>query len=90
LGNTARAQRQYDRAREYYGRALIVTKRDNDQIGLARALERMGDLSYDEGQRERSNAYWVEALKIREALHHSEEAAALRERIRGGRPPRRS
>jgi len=90
LGNTARAQRQYDRAREYYGKALVVTKRDNDQIGLARALERLGDLSYDEGQRERSNAYWVEALKIREALHHSEEAAALRERIRGGRPPRRS
>ena len=49
----------------------------------------MGDLGFDEGHRERANASWVEALKIREALHHSEEANALRERIRGGRPPRR-
>jgi tetratricopeptide (TPR) repeat protein len=89
LGDTARATRQYDRSRDFYSRALAVTRRDNDQIGLARALERIGDLAYDEGQRERANAHWVEALKIREALHHSEEANALRERIRGGRPPRR-
>jgi tetratricopeptide (TPR) repeat protein len=89
LGDVTRATRQYERAREFYGKALAVTKRDNDQIGLARALERMGDLAFDEGHRERANAHWVEALKIRETLHHSEEAAALRERIRGGRPPRR-
>ncbi|HEX9370655.1 MAG TPA: tetratricopeptide repeat protein [Roseiflexaceae bacterium] len=89
LGDTARATHQYDRAREYYTKALAVTRRDNDQIGLARALERTGDLYYDEGRRERANAHWVEALKIREGLHHSEESAALRERIRGGRPPRR-
>jgi tetratricopeptide (TPR) repeat protein len=90
LGTTARALRQFDRAREYYNRALAVTRRDNDLIGLARALERMGDLQLEEGQRDRANTYWVEALKIRESLHHSEEAAELRERIRGGRPPRRS
>ena len=89
LGDTARAMRQYDRSREYYNRALAVTRRDNDQIGLARTLERLGDLGFDEGHRERANAFWVEALKIREGLHHSEEANALRERIRGGRPPRR-
>lgn len=89
LGTTARALRQYNRAREYYTKALTVTKRDNDQIGMARALECMGDLSYEESQRERANIFWVEALKIRESLHHSEEATALRERIRGGRPPRR-
>ena len=70
-------------------RALSVTRRDNDQIGLARTLERLGDLGFDEGHRERANANWVEALKIREGLHHSEEANALRERIRGGRPSRR-
>lgn len=89
LGDTARAIRQYERAREFYTRALAVTRRDNDQIGLARTLERLGDLGFDEGHRERANASWVEALKIREGLHHSEEANALRERIRGGRPPRR-
>jgi tetratricopeptide (TPR) repeat protein len=88
LGDTARATRQYDTAREFYGRALAVTKRDNDQIGLARALERLGDLAYDEGQRDRANTQWVEALKIREGLHHSEESAALRDRIRGSRPPK--
>jgi tetratricopeptide (TPR) repeat protein len=88
LGDTARATRQYDQSREFYTRALTVTRRDNDQIGLARALERIGDLSYDEGHREHANTHWVEALKIREALHHSEEANALRERLRGGRPPR--
>ena len=89
LGNTARALRQFDRATAYYGKALAVTKRDNDQIGLARTLERMGDLSYEAAQREQANSYWVEALKIRETLHHSEEATALRERIRGGRPPKK-
>jgi tetratricopeptide (TPR) repeat protein len=89
LGDTARAIRQYARAREFYTRALAVTRRDNDQIGLARTLERLGDLGFDEGHREHANANWVEALKIREGLHHSEEANALRERIRGGRPPRR-
>jgi len=88
LGDTARAVHQFDRARAFYIRALAVTRRDNDQIGMARTLERMGDLGYDEGHRERANASWVEALKIREGLHHSEEATALRERIRGGRPPR--
>jgi hypothetical protein len=81
--------RQYERAREFYTRALAVARRDNDQIGLARMLERLGDLGFDEGHREHANASWVEALKIREGLHHSEEANALRERIRGGRPPRR-
>jgi tetratricopeptide (TPR) repeat protein len=89
LGDTARATRQFDRAREFYTAALAVTKRDNDQIGMARGQERIGDLAFDEGHRERANAHWVEALKIRDGLHHSEEAAALRERIRGGRPPKR-
>jgi len=89
LGDTARAQRQFERSRGFYNRALAVTRRDNDQIGLARTLERLGDLGFEEGHRERANANWVEALKIRESLHHSEEANALRERIRGGRPPRR-
>jgi tetratricopeptide (TPR) repeat protein len=89
LGDTARVLRQFDRSRAFYNRALAVTRRDNDQIGLARTLERLGDLGFDEGHRERANASWVEALKIREALHHSEEANALRERIRGGRPPRK-
>ena len=89
LGDTARARREFERSRAFYNRALAVTRRDNDQIGLARTLERLGDLGFDEGHRERANANWVEALKIREGLHHSEEANALRERIRGGRPPRR-
>jgi len=89
LGDTARALHQFERSRTFYNRALAVTRRDSDQIGLARALERLGDLGFDEGHRERANANWVEALKIREGLHHSEEANALRERIRGGRPPRR-
>lgn len=89
LGDTASATRRYDRAHEYYGRVLALTRRDNDQIGLARTLERIGDLYYDEGLRDRANTHWVEALKIRDALHHSDEVAALRERIRGGRPPRR-
>jgi tetratricopeptide (TPR) repeat protein len=89
LGDTARAVHQFERARSFYIRALAVTRRDSDQIGMARTLERLGDLGYDEGHRDRANASWVEALKIRESLHHSEEATALRERIRGGRPPRR-
>ena len=80
---------QYDRSREYYNRALAVTRRDNDQIGLARTLERLGDLGFDEGHRERANAFWVEALKIRERptpFRRGHRAAAD---IQSGRPPRR-
>jgi len=89
LGDTARALREYDRARDYYQRGLALTRRDNDQIGLARTLERMGDLCFESGQHNQANGYWTEALKIREALHHSDESRALRERIRAGLPPRR-
>lgn len=88
LGDVARARRNYDLAREQYLRGMAIGQRDNDQIALARALERLGDLSFTEGQRDAANAHWVEALKIREALGHSEEATALRERIRIGLPTR--
>lgn len=88
LGDAARALHNYDQAREHYLRALALGRRDNDQIALARTLERLGDLSFDEDQREGANSHWVEALKIREALHHSEEAGILRERIRSGLPRR--
>jgi len=90
LGNIARAQRRFAEARQLYERTMAVTRRNNDQIGLARALERLGDLGYEEGRRDRANADWVEALKIRETLHHADEAAELRERIRSGHPPRRN
>lgn len=90
LGEVARAQRKYDQALTFYSRALALMRRDNDQIGLARVLERMGDLSHDEGRREHANTHWIEALKIREGLHHADEAAELRERIRSGHPPGRA
>ncbi|MFN8565957.1 MAG: tetratricopeptide repeat protein [Kouleothrix sp.] len=90
LGNTARAQHTYDQALDFYQRAMAVTRRDNDQIGQARVYERIGDLNFDQGRRDQANAQWVEALKIREALHHADEAAELRERLRTGHPPRRS
>jgi tetratricopeptide (TPR) repeat protein len=89
LGDTARALRRYDLAREHYEHGLVLTRRDNDQIGLARMLERIGDLSFEENRHAEANTHWAEALKIREALHHSDEARALRERIRTGVPPRR-
>ncbi len=89
LGNAARAQRRYDDARSCYTRAIVLTRRDNDQLGLARALERSGDLALEEGRRDKANVYWIESLKIREALHHADEAAELRERIRSGHTPRK-
>jgi tetratricopeptide (TPR) repeat protein len=88
LGDTARALRRYDQARQHYQRGLALTRRDNDQIGLARTLERMGDLCFEEGQHAEANQHWSEALKIREALGHSDESNALRERIRIGLPRR--
>ena len=89
LGNAARALRRYEQARSCYARAIGLTRRDNDQLGLARVLERSGDLALEEGRRDKANVYWIEALKIREALHHADEAAELRERIRSGHPPRK-
>jgi tetratricopeptide (TPR) repeat protein len=90
LGNASRAQRKFELARSCYTRAVAVTRRDNDQLGLTRALTYSGDLAYEEGRREQANTYWVEALKIRDALHHADEAAELRERIRSGHIPRRN
>jgi tetratricopeptide (TPR) repeat protein len=89
LGDTARALRQYDQARQYYQRGLALTRRDNDQIGLARTLERIGDLSFEERRHDEANRHWSEALKIREALRHSDEAGILRDRLRSGLPMRR-
>ena len=50
----------------------MLTRRDNDQIGQARTLERMGDLYAEESQLEPATSRWIEALKIREALHHAD------------------
>jgi len=88
LGDTSYAMRSYTAARQYYQRGLTLTRRDNDQIGLARVLERLGDLCFEERKHDEASRHWGEALKIREALHHSDEANVLRERIRIG-PPRR-
>jgi tetratricopeptide (TPR) repeat protein len=89
LGDTARILQRYDQARQYYQHGLALTRRDNDQIGQARTLERMGDLYAEEGRLEPATGHWVDALKIREALHHADEANALRERMRTGVVPRR-
>lgn len=86
LGDAARALHDYEQARERYLRALALGRRDNDQIALARTLERLGDLSFEEGQRDAANGHWIEALKIRETLHHFDETVVLRDRIRGGLP----
>jgi tetratricopeptide (TPR) repeat protein len=88
LGDAARALHNFELAREQYLRALALGRQDNDQIALARTLERLGDLSFDEDQREAANSHWIESLKIREALHHFDEATLLRERIRAGLPRR--
>lgn len=84
LGDTARAQQQYDQARAHYLSSLAIGQRANDQIGISRTYERLGNLSFDQGQHQDATAYWTEALKIREALHHADEAALLRDRIRVG------
>jgi hypothetical protein len=56
---------------------------------LARTLERIGDLGFEEGRQDQATRHWSEALKIREALHHSDEAGSLRDRLRSGLPRRR-
>lgn len=84
LGDEFRAMRQFDAARDHYRRAYALAHGSNDQVALTRTLERMGDLSREEGQRDVANGYWNEALRIRVALGHADEAAALRERIRTG------
>jgi tetratricopeptide (TPR) repeat protein len=89
LGDTTRALRRYDQAEQYYQQGLALTRRDNDQIGQARTLERMGDLLAEGARLEAATSHWLEALKIREALHHSDEASALRDRLRTGVAPRR-
>jgi tetratricopeptide (TPR) repeat protein len=81
LGDASRALKQPQQAFEYFSRALSLARRDNDLIGIARALERLGDLAEDQNQHEAAVGRWQEALQIREALKHSDEAARLRERM---------
>ncbi len=89
LGDVARQMRRYDTAHNSYTMALSVARRDTDRVGLARALERLGDLSFDEGRLDEAHSHWNEALRLRDELHHSDEAGALRIRLHSG-PPRRS
>lgn len=84
LADTHRGMKNYDQARHYYLQSLALARHDNDQIGLARVIERMGDLAADEGNIDEATNHWLEALSIREQLHHADEASALRERIRAG------
>jgi tetratricopeptide (TPR) repeat protein len=89
LGDVARQMRRFDTAHNSYTAALVLARRDGDHVGVARGLERLGDLSFDEGRRDQANIHWAEALRIREGLHHSDEAGLLRSRIQSG-PPRRN
>lgn len=88
LGDEARAVGSYTQAREHYTQALRLAQERSDQVAQARILERLGDLYLDIGQREVANGCWREALRIRELLGHADEAAALRERIKTGTPPK--
>lgn len=81
LGDASRVLNQLDQAELYFNRALTLVRQDKDQIGIARALERLGDLQLQRGQREQARDTWNEALQIREALRHSDEVGALRERL---------
>jgi tetratricopeptide (TPR) repeat protein len=88
IGDEARALRNFTMARQQYARALTLAQNANDQLALARTLERMGDLNLEDGKRDVANSCWAEALQIRELLRHADEAAALRERIRSGVLPK--
>jgi tetratricopeptide (TPR) repeat protein len=84
LGDVARQMRRYDTAHNSYTTALALARRDDDRVGLARALERLGDLSFDEGRAEQAQAHWSEALRLRDEMHHSDEASILRVRLQSG------
>lgn len=86
LGDAARALRQHQAAADSYERALVLARRDRDQIGIARALERLGDLYAALDQHVQALIFLKEALQIRDALRHVDEAAALRRRIRAIQP----
>ena len=68
--------------------AQELARRDGDQVGMARALERLGDMHFEEGHRDKANISWSEALRIRESLRHADEATMLRNRIQNGLPRR--
>lgn len=87
LGDAFSALRNYEEAGNFYRRAHALAQGSSDGVALVRALERIGDLAADQMQREAANAAWVEALRMREALGHADEAAALRERLKTGARP---
>lgn len=87
IGDAAHALVDNERARANYLEALALAQEINDQVALARMHERLGNLSAFDGVPEVAIAHWNEALRIREALGHSEEAITLRNRIaQVGRP----
>ena len=89
LGDASRSLHRLPQAEEFYDRALSIAHRETDTIGIARALERLGDLHDEQGRKEDAAARWADALRLRDDLHHADEANALRERINAlhGRDP---
>lgn len=88
LGDVARQMGRFETAHASYASAQELARRDGDQVGMARSLERLGDMHFEEGHREQANISWAEALRIRETLHHVDEATTLRSRIQNGVPRR--
>ncbi len=85
LGDVERMLGNFERARASYVEAIALAQESEDQVALARMHQRLGDLIHDDGAIEAARAHWEQALNIREALGHSEEAIALRNRVAGTR-----
>lgn len=81
IGDAQRALSRADDADESYTRALGIARSLSDSVGEARIYEKIGDLCQDRGSTARATEMFCAALTIREALHHADEAAALRRKL---------
>lgn len=84
VGDAYLALGRYEQAESSYRQAHELATVRNDRVALVRTLERQGDMWAAQARHDTANSAWVEALRMREALGHADEAAALRERLKTG------
>ncbi len=64
LGWVAQKQRQWDKAKQYYQRALQIYIKNNNQLGQAHFYGQLGVLAKEQGQLQEANQYLQHALQI--------------------------
>jgi tetratricopeptide (TPR) repeat protein len=68
IGTVHMAQGRLDMAREYFDRALELSRGVGNRAGEATTLNKLGNLAFFQGDRDRAESHFVDALAIERAI----------------------